>query len=485
MRLFTFAASLLLAAGLAGPAAAAPAARSITISTQGGANSHQRITMSLDKAAIVQLDTDARDVLVSNPDIVDAVVRTPRRIFLLAQKTGQTNAFFFDTKGRQILTIDIRVERDVTDLSTMMRANMAGADIKVSAMNDNIVLTGTVTNAADATRAADLAARFAGAPDKVVNMLKITARDQVMLSVRVAEVQRSIAKQFGVDLATAMRVGGVPLVASTGNQFSLLGRALADLSGLQAGSVCPGAIIPGAATSTCTSSPNDVQGVLKALERVGLMHTLAEPNLTAVSGETAKFLAGGEFPVPVSRDRDGNITIEFKPFGVGLSFTPIVLSENRISLQISTEVSELTNTGSFTLSSGSSTTSGVTIPALSVRRAATTVELPSGGSFAVAGLLQNSSRQAIDAFPGVKDLPVLGALFRSRDYQNDQSELVVLVSAYLVDPTKASKIALPTDGFIPATDPETILMGKLNNTHGPEDTGARAAAPAKTGFIVP
>ncbi len=255
MRLFTFAASLLLAAGLAGPAAAAPAARSITISTQGGANSHQRITMSLDKAAIVQLDTDARDVLVSNPDIVDAVVRTPRRIFLLAQKTGQTNAFFFDTKGRQILTIDIRRRARRHRSSTMMRANMAGADIKVSAMNDNIVLTGTVTNAADATRAADLAARFAGAPDKVVNMLKITARDQVMLSVRVAEVQRSIAKQFGVDLATAMRVGGVPLVASTGNQFSLLGRALADLSGLQAARFAPAPSSPAPPPAPAPAAP--------------------------------------------------------------------------------------------------------------------------------------------------------------------------------------------------------------------------------------
>lgn len=202
-----------------------------------------------------------------------------------------------------------------------------------------------------------------------------------------------------------------------------------------------------------------------------------------MSGETAKFLAGGEFPVPVSRDRDGNITVEFKQFGVGLSFTPVVLSENRISLQISTEVSELSNTGSFTLGGTSGT--GVTIPALAVRRAETTVELPSGGSFAIAGLLQNTSKQAIDAFPGIKDMPVLGALFRSRDFQSDQSELVVLVSAYLVDPTHASKIALPTDKFVAPSDPETILLGKLNETHDADKPAPKTTPPGKVGFIVP
>lgn len=592
-------AAITVLAGAAGvqarPVSSAP--RVITVSTRNDGVAHERITLSLDKAAIVQLDNDARDVLVSNPDVVDAVVRTPRRIFLLAQKIGQTNAFFFDGHGRQLLSIDIRVERDVTDLANMLHADLARSDIKVAALNDNIVLTGTIGNAQDSTRAQELAGRFVGDPTKVVNMLKIGAGEQVMLKVRVAEVSRTIAKQFGIDLSSAAMAAGVPVIAGTSNPFGLIGRALADASGAQIGSVCAGAFTPNtvtqivsgatAATAAATSaltglanlsstssalngglsgttnlsgtatgamhwvidpatglpvytqnlasnlspsgspagsanfgatgsqsasgstststnttntasngtnygstsntnipcnSPNNLQGVVKALEQVGLMHTLAEPNMIAVSGETAKFLAGGEFPVPTGRDRDGNVTITFKKFGVGLSFTPVVMSKSRISLQISTEVSELTNTGSFVLQGTSST--GLTIPALAVRRAETTVELPSGGSFAIAGLMQHATKQVLDSFPGLKEMPVLGALFRSRDFQNNETELVVMVSAYLVNPVSADKISLPTDGFVPATDPETILMGKLNESHKVAQNPLKSAAESKTGFIV-
>jgi len=460
------------------------AQRVINISTHGQGATSQRITLALDKAALVQLDADARDVLVSNPQVVDAVVRTPRRIFLIAMKTGQTNAFFFDAAGHQLLSIDIRVERDVTDLGSMIHENFAGSNIHVSAMNDNVVLTGSVANAQEATRAQDLAASFAGDPKKVVNMLKIDANEQVMLKVRVAEMQRQVAKQFGIDLSAAAQAAGVPIIASTSNPFSLLGRALSDASGVQLGSIGTDPLHPG---------PNNVQGVLKALEEVGLVHTLAEPNLTAISGETAKFLAGGEFPVPGGRDNQGNVSIIFKQFGVGLSFTPVVLSENRISLQISTEVSELTNTGAFTLAGGTVsdpntgttiTTPGLTIPALNVRRAETTVELPSGGSFAIAGLLQHTTKQQLDAFPGLKDMPVLGALFRSRDYQNDETELVVLVSTYLVNPTHETRLASPTDNFVSPSDPETILMGHINAIRPPDPNSLKSAGNTKIGFIV-
>jgi pilus assembly protein CpaC len=228
--------------------------------------------------------------------------------------------------------------------------------------------------------------------------------------------------------------------------------------------------------------PNNAQGTLKALEQVGLVHMLAEPNLTSVSGETAKFLAGGEFPVPASRDRDGNVTVQFKQFGVGLSFTPVVLAPGRISLQLSSEVSELTNTGAFQIGSGSN---ALTIPALSVRRAQTTVELPSGGSFAVAGLMQHNTKQVLDGFPGVKDLPVLGALFRSRDFADDQTELVVLVSAYLVEPNAESAFSAPTDGFVAPTDPETLLLGRLNATYKKKDEAPVAPqASAPVGYVV-
>ena len=511
-----------VSAGQARPVLDEAGARVMTISTH-GASGHQRLTLSLDKAAVVQLDADARDVLVSNPDMVDAVVRTPRRIFLLATKVGQTNAFFFDAAGKQILSLDIRVEKDVVDLGGLMKMSMPNSAIQVQAMSDNVVLTGSVASALESTRAADLAARFAGDPKKVVNMLNIAGGQQVMLKVRIAEMDRNIAKQFGIDLTAAANIAGVPGVVSTSNPFGLLGRALSDMSGGQAGSVCSGQFFPqtstqnssslttgnntvttiangvastlqtissgvptvtSTATSTGCTGQNNAQGVLKALEQVGLVHMLAEPNLTAVSGETAKFLAGGEFPVPVSRDRDGNITVEFKQFGVGLSFTPVVLAPGRISLQLSSEVSELTNTGSFLLQGTS--TNGLSIPALSVRRTQTTVELPSGGSFAVAGLMQHNTKQVIDGFPGVKDLPVLGALFRSRDFADDQTELVVLVSAYLVEPNAASAFSSPTDGFVAPTDPETLLMGRLNATYKKKDDSKpdSAQATGPVGFVV-
>jgi len=494
-RKFFFGFALVLAApGAAFAAPARPAideanARVMTISTHSG-SSHQRLTLPLDKAAVVQLDQDARDVLVSNPDLVDAVVRTPRRIFLLATKVGQTNAFFFDAQGKQILALDIRVEKDVVDLSSLMKTAMPNSAIQVQALNDNIVLTGSVASALESTRAADLAARFTNDPKKVVNMLGIAAGQQVMLKVRIAEMDRNIAKQFGINLAAVKFVGSTPLTFSTANQFNLVGQALSDLSGGQAGRVCGNGSTASnpfdvlASAGGICNVQNNVQGQLKALERVGLVHMLAEPNLTAVSGETAKFLAGGEFPVPASRDRDGNVTVEFKQFGVGLSFTPVVLGPGRISLQLSSEVSELSNTGSFTMSGGNSA-GGLTIPALTMRRAMTTVELPSGGSFAVAGLMQHNTKQVIDGFPGVKDLPVLGALFRSRDFADDQTELVVLVSAYLVEPTAEGALSAPTDGFIPPNDPETLLLGRLNAVYKKKDDKPMSPqASAPVGFVV-
>ena len=468
----------------AGSAGAAPErtpepSRVINISTHAGATA-QRVTLGLNKAAIVQLDGDARDVLVSSPDIVDAVVRTPRRIFLLGLKTGQTNAFFFDAGGHQIGSLEILVEKDTIDLTNTLRTMLPGTNIKVSTVNDHVVLTGSVTNAQQSARAQDVAARFAGDPAKVVNMLVVPGSEQVMLRVRVAEMQRSIAKQFGIDLATAAVIGGVPIAAAAAPQFALVGKALNDLMTGTAGKLCDPVAVPG----KCTGGPNNLQGTIQALEQVGLIHTLAEPNLTAVSGETAKFLAGGEFPVPVSRDRDGNVTIEFKQFGVGLSFTPVVLSAGRISLQVSTEVSELSTTGAFTLQ-GSTPGSSQTIPALSVRRTQTTVELPSGGSFAIAGLMQHTSKQVIQALPGVKDLPILGALFRSRDFENDESELVVIISAYLVSPTVASNLSTPIDGFVNPTDPETILLGRVNAVYDNKPTGAAKPNPSgSVGFIV-
>lgn len=478
---------VLAALSLASPALAGGngSPRMISVPVAGG-SAHEHITLGVNKAAIIQLDADARDVLVSSPSVVDAVVRSPRRIFLIAQKPGETNAFFFDGAGRQLLSLDIRVEQDISGLAAVIKSDLPGDQIQVAALNDSVVLTGSVQNAQDTTRAVDLAAHFTGDPKKVVNMLKIGGDDQVMLKVRIAEVQRQVAKQLGVDLAGIAMAGNTPLAFSTSNPFGLTGTALSDLSGAQAGQVCnssstalnPIAALDGA--GVCNIQ-NNLQGKLKALETVGLVRTLAEPNLTAVSGDTATFLAGGEFPVPSGRDQQGNVSVAFKKFGVGLNFTPVVLGPGRISLQISTEVSELTNTGSFTLQGAAGTGTALTIPALAVRRAETTVELPSGGSFAIAGLLQHTTKQQIDAFPGLKDMPVLGALFRSRDFQNNESELVVMVTAYLVSPVSPDKIALPTKGLEAASDTSTILMGKMNKS---QPAPQKPAAKADNRFIV-
>jgi pilus assembly protein CpaC len=457
--------------------------RLITVTAHGGGPVVEHLTLGRHKAAIVQLDSDARDVLVSDPKVLDAVIKTPRRIFLLGTETGQASAYFFDGSGRQILTLDVRVERDVAELARVIHETMPDANVKITALNDDIVLTGSVPNSIEATRIYNLALRYAVDPaqqvdpTKVENMISVKGREQVMLKVRIAEMAHNISKQFAVNLSAAGKIGGVPLIAQTANPYGLIGSALSAASGAQLGSVGSDPLSP---------SPNNVQGLLNALDQVGLAHTLAEPNLTAVSGETAKFLAGGEFPVPVSRDQFGNVTVDFKQFGVGLSFTPVVESENRISLQMSTEVSELTNEGAFleTVPTGGNSAAGLNVPALAVRRAETTVELPSGGSFAIAGLLQNTTKQVIDAFPGLKDMPVLGALFRSRDFQNNETELVVIVSAYIVDPVHETKLAAPTDGFIPSSDIGSIMNGRLNRVYKTDAHGLKYAGDGNAGFIV-
>ena len=417
------------------------------------------IKLALHKATIIELPVEARDVLVSDPDIVDAVVRTSQRTYLLGRKVGQTNAFFFDESGRQILSLEIKVERDLAGLEAMFSRFIPDARIKVDTINDNIVLGGLVPNTAAAEQARELAARYVGNEEQVMSMLTVQGEEQVLLKVRVAEMQRTLAKQLGVDTQAAFSVGEVAFDVFTANPFSLVGQPLSG--GRQIASFTPGG--------------DQYDATVRALERTGLLRTLAEPNLTAISGESANFLAGGEFPVPASRDRDGNVIVVFKPFGVGLGFTPVVLGEGRISLKVSTEVSELSNEGAFTLQGGvfvDPTTNqltqgtGITIPALSVRRAETTVELPSGGSIVMAGLLEESTRSNIDGVPGAKDLPVLGQLFRSRDFQNSETELVVIVTPYLVGAVNEKQLAKPTDGFAPASDVETALIGRLNATYG-------------------
>jgi pilus assembly protein CpaC len=453
---------------LAAPCFGGDGSSVMSVNTAGG-TVHKTAVIGINRTLIVELDTSARDVLVSNPDIADAVVKNSKRVYLMAKKIGQTDAFFSDGAGHRLLVLDIRVEKDPSELSALLHESFPDASIDATVINGAVVLSGSVKNPLQSAQAQDIANRYiaedkGGGVNSVVNMLQVASGEQVMLKVRIAEVQRSVAKQLGVDLTqAATTIGATTIAASTSNPYGIAGAALSDLSKVQV-------------------SNGNLSGTLKALETVGLMHTLAEPNLIAVSGETAKFLAGGEFPVPSGRDTQGNVSITFKQFGVGLAFTPVVLGSGRISLQLSTEVSELTNTGSYTMSGGTGSGSSTTIPALSVRRAETTVELPSGGSFAIAGLMQHTTKQQLDGFPGLKDMPILGALFRSRDFQNDETELVVLVTTYLVSPVQEAKLALPTDGFVVPADPETLLLGRLNAVYGQKQKLAAPQGPV--GFIV-
>ncbi len=457
----------------------------------------QSLVLPINKAAVIELPVDARDVLVSNPAIVDAVIRTPRRVYVLGIAQGQANAFFFDADGRQILNLEISVSRDISQLENTIAKLLPRARVSVQAMGSKLILSGTVPDAGTADSVLKIARQSVEEDDDVLSLVSIQGKGQVLLKVRIVEMQRTLVKQLGINLSGAISFGdfmppiarpllenGVPVLDQFGNGIfeTVTAGSFGTTAGLSTNNSFPlnGRSIGG--TSGTIGYRNLRNGVeqssfgagVTALERVGLVRTLAEPNLTAITGEAANFLAGGEFPVPTGRDRNGNITIEYKKFGVGLGFTPLVISKGRISLKISTEVSELSNTGALQLDSQNitddngaviGTVAGLTLPALNVRRAETTVELPSGGSMVIAGLIQEKTKQALEGVPGAKDLPILGALFRSRDYQNDETELVIMVTPYLVDPTHPDALASPADGVAAPSDLGSILFGRLNKVY--------------------
>ena len=416
--------------------------------------------LGVGKSVVVDLPRDAKDVLVANPAIANAVVRSARRAYIIGIAVGQTNVFFFDAEGRQITGLDIAVTRDLNGVRGAIKQMLPHADVRIEGVADGVMITGSVANPGEAQQVYDVAARLVG-EGKVVNGLTIRGRDQVMLKVTVAEVQRDIIKQLGIDLNGSLNFGTAALHLLNTAPFSVTGQALSDSF-----------IMPQGAVNPSTGQPR-IGATLRAMERAGVIRTLAEPNLTAISGESANFLAGGEFPVPSGYTcdpvtRSCQLAITFKKFGVGLAFTPVVMSEGRISLKVMTEVSELSNEGALTLAQAVSATqtSSVTIPSIKTRRAETTVEIPSGGSLAMAGMIQEQTKQQINGLPGLMQLPVLGTLFKSRDYLNRQTELVVIVTPYVVRAVAQKELSRPDDGFADATDPATILLGRLNRIYG-------------------
>jgi pilus assembly protein CpaC len=412
------------------------------------------LALGIGKSVVIDLPRDIKDVLVADPKIANAVVRSAQRAYIIGAAIGQTNIVFFDAAGQQIAAYDIAVKRDLNGMRAAIKATLPNSDIQIEGVGDGVMLTGSASSPIEAQQAGDLAARLVGGADKVVNSITVRGRDQVMLKVTLAEVQRSIIKQLGIDLTANMNYGTAVVKFSNANPFTANNAPL----------------VPGNALTTSFGATPSVQATLRAMESAGVVRTLAEPNLTAISGESATFISGGEFPIPTgvtcqttTGGAIGNCvqTVSFKKFGISLNFTPVVLTEGRISLRVMTEVSEVSTENSLTGGAGNTT-----IPSIKTRRAETTLEIPSGGAMAMAGLIQDQTKQAINGFPGLMQIPILGTLFRSRDFVNSQTELMVLVTPYIVRAVAQKDLSRPDDGFANTADPQADLLGSINRIYG-------------------
>jgi pilus assembly protein CpaC len=412
------------------------------------------LALGIGKSVVIDLPREAKDVLVADPKIANAVVHSAQRAYIIGAAVGQTNVVFFDSDGQQIAAYDIAVKRDLNGVRAALAQTLPNAGIQIEGVGDGVMLTGSVSSPIEAQQAGDLAARLVGGADKVVNSIAVRGRDQVMLKVTVAEVRRDIVKQIGVDLSASMTNGTTIVKFNNSNPFTANNAPL----------------VPGNALATSFGSMPSVQATLRAMESAGVVRTLAEPNLTAISGESATFISGGEFPIPTGvtcqTTTSGAVgqcvqTVSYKKFGISLNFTPVVLTEGRISLRVMTEVSEVSPENALTGGAG-----GTTIPSIKTRRAETTLEIPSGGSMAMAGLIQQQTKQAVNGLPGVDQLPVLGQLFRSQDFVDNETELMVLVTPYIVRAVAQKELSRPDDGFAPASDAQSTLLAQINRIYG-------------------
>lgn len=457
------------------PAAPAHASDLQTLDVSGAQDDGNYLRIGLSKSVIIKLPAPVKDVIVGDSNVVDVVIRNKTTAYLFGRAPAQTNIFFFDANGQEVLHLDLEVTLDAKSVKKLLDRTLPGNRILVDTTGSNIVLRGTAANAAEARIALDLAAKVAGggsaaaagasADSNVINAMSIGEGDQVMLKVRIVEMKRDVAKKLGVDLSSAINIGGTVLNLASSNLIAGAGKALS-------GSVDSGSV--------------SIDATLQALESQGVVRTLAEPTLTAISGQPAIFNAGGEFDAgsgctaATGSSSNGNSTYNggscgptFKPYGVTLSFTPKVLSEGRIELKILTEVSELDAANSTANSR-----------ALSSRKADTTLELPSGGSMMLAGLIKDSSANAVKGTPGLMKLPILGALFRSRDFQAQQTELVVICTPFIVKPTGEKQLALPSDRFAEPTDSQNLLWGRLNKTYGTAGRTQNGVYHGTVGYII-
>lgn len=446
----SMAATLLVAMGLSGMAGASFASDRKGPNASNAARTgpgFSRLSMGVGKSVIIDLPQDASEIFVANPKVANAVVRSSRKLYVIGTGGGQTTIFAMNRAGQQIATIEISVGRDVGELGRIIKTAVPNSNVDARTINETIILTGSVQSAGDAQKVVDIANGFLESlgrvsKGKIINSLSILGRDQVMLKVTIAEVQRQIIKQLGVSNITAGGGWGT-LFLDHPLSLNAVSPSNSNLMLSRGGS-------------------NPLSATLRAFERYGVSRILAEPTVTAISGETAKFIAGGELPVPSSQSCTPTggciIGVSFKPYGVSLNFTPVVVSEGRILLRVATEVTEIDPTTVVAFQSAN-------IPSMRTRKNETSVELPSGASIATAGLIQNKSRQTINGLPGLMNLPVLGTLFRSRDYQREETELLIVVTPYIAKPVKGRELVRPDDGFSDPTDPQSWLLGRVNRIY--------------------
>lgn len=436
-------AALLLGFGITPAQSAATAAQS----------GEQPVSVELNEGRLIRLSGAANSVFIANDEVADVAVKSPRLVYVFGKKTGETTLYAVDRADRLIASIRIVVEHNLSRLNNALSSLVPNGDVKAVSIDGAIVLTGSVTESVDAENARRLAVRFIDSEnEEVINRIAVLASNQVNLRVRITEVERSVIKRFGFNWEAAIETSSFILgVTAGGTDVPILTPP-----------------VPGFTYDPSTEhlfgggriGNYDINGLVDALAQDNLVAVLAEPTLTAMSGETASFLAGGEFPIPFV-DEDDRIVIRFKEFGVSLAFTPTTLSGNRISMRVRPEVSQLSNQGSIQLD-------GFTIPGIRTRRAETTVELGSGQSFAIAGLLRDNSQESIRGFPMLQELPVLGELFKSDRFQRDETELLIIVTPYLVQPTN-QRIPLPTDPY--TANPQ--LRGTPGNLAAASRSGPR------------
>lgn len=404
------------------------------------------LQLEVRKGRLLRLAGPVTAVFVADPDVADVQAQSPTILYLYGRRAGTTTLYAVDDRQEVVLRREIQVRHNLSRLRQVLAETFPDHPLQLQSVEGGLIVAGRVPTATAAQEAREIAGRFLGEGETLVNRLQVASPTQVSLHVRVAEVSREVIKLFGINWETLFSPGDFVFGLATGRGF------LDPASGAVNRLVDPG----GTASSLFgrfSSGNTNINTLIDALEREGLVTVLAQPNLTALSGETASFLAGGEFPVPVGADNN-QIQIEFKQFGISLAFTPTVLSPERISLRVKPEVSDISEKGSIQLRD-------LVIPAISTRRADTTVEIGSGQSFAIGGLVSNTTRSSLEKFPGLGDLPILGTLFRSTRFQRDETELVIIVTPYLVRPVTASALKTPVDQLRPATDLERILEGRL------------------------